>query len=143
VKTAALSCLLLLIASSVTAEPIASGAIQVIDGDTIAIRGQTVRLVGFDTPEGGVNARCEAERSLAAKAANKLRQLVAAGGLDLSQVACACPPGTEGTTACNYGRACGLLKAAGKDIAGLLIAGGLAKPYHCSRDRCPRREPWC
>jgi hypothetical protein len=31
----------------------------VIDGDTIATRGQTVRLVGFDTPEAGPNAGCE------------------------------------------------------------------------------------
>jgi len=52
-RTAALSCLLLLIASSATAEPIASGAIQVIDGDTITSQGKTVRLVGFDTPEAG------------------------------------------------------------------------------------------
>ena len=47
----ALCCLLLLIATTATAEPIPPGAIQVIDGDTISTRGQTVRLVGFDTPE--------------------------------------------------------------------------------------------
>ena len=133
---------ILIAATMASAEPIQPGAVQVIDGDTIGIGGKTVRLVGFDTPE-AVNARCEAERSLAAKATDKLRQLVAAGGLDLSQVACACPPGTEGTTACNYGRSCGVLKAAGKDVGELLIIEGLAKPYLCSGTRCPRREQWC
>jgi endonuclease YncB( thermonuclease family) len=123
--------------------PIPSGSIQVLDGDTIGTQGKTVRLVGFDTPEGGMNARCESERSLAASATSKLRQLVAAGGLELTLKPCAFRGGTEGTQACNYGRACGVLTAAGKDVAGLLIADGLAKPFHCSRDRCPRREPWC
>ena len=105
-------------------------------------RGQKVRIVAFNATR-QMNARCEAERTLAAKAAGKLRQLVAAGGLDLSQVACACPSGTEGTPACNYGRACGVLMAAGKDVGDLLIMEGLARPYVCSGTRCPRREPWC
>src|SRR5688572_23583067 len=95
------ACVLLLIASSATAEPISSSAIQIIDGDTIRTRGRTVRLVGFDTPEAGMNALCEAERTLAAKATGKLRQLVAGGGLDLLMVPCACPSGTEGTQAWN------------------------------------------
>ena len=129
------ACVLLLIASSATAKPIPSDAIQVIDGDTISARGRTVRLVGFDTPEAGMNAVCEAERTLAVQATSKLRQLVAGGGLQLSLVPCACPPGTDGTQACNYGRSCGVLKAAGH--------GSLARSYLCSDTRCPRRELWC
>ena len=142
-KIAALACLLLFIASMARAEPIPSGAIQVIDGDTISTRGQTVRLIGFDAPEAGMNAQCEAERTLAARATAKLRQLIAGGGLDLSLVRCSCPAGTEGTQDCNHGRACGVLKVAAGDVAELLIAEGLAKPFHCSRTRCPRRQPWC
>ena len=138
-----LVCLLLLVTWSATAEPVSPGAIQVIDGDTISAQGKTVRLVGFNTPEAGMNSGCEAERTLAARATAKLRQLVADGGLDLTLVRCSCPTGTEGTAACNRGRACGVLKAAGRDMAAALIAEGLARPYHCSRDRCPRREPWC
>ena len=42
--TSLLSCVMLLIASSATAEPIRSGAIQVIDGDTISASGRTTRL---------------------------------------------------------------------------------------------------
>ena len=135
--------LLLALATTVVAEPIPSGAIHVIDGDTISTRGQTVRLIGFDTPEGGMNAGCEAERVLAARATAKLRQLLADNGLDLTLVRCSCQVGTVGTQACNHGRACGILKVTGKDVAELLIAEGLAKPFHCRRDRCPRGEPWC
>ena len=102
-KIATLAYVVALIASSAAAEPIATGAIQVIDGDTISSRGQTVRLVGFDTPEAGMNAMCEAERNLAARATSKLRQLVAGGGLDLTLVRCSCPAGTEGTPACIEG----------------------------------------
>ena len=61
--------------------------------------------------------------------------------LDLSLVRCSCPAGTEGTQACNYGRSCGVLKVTGKDVAELLIMEGLAKPFHCSRDGSPKREP--
>jgi endonuclease YncB( thermonuclease family) len=84
------------------------------DGDTISTEGKTVRLVGFDTPEAGMNAKCEAERALAPKATFRLRQIIASGGLSLSLVPCARRPGTEGTPACNYGRACGVLTAAGQ-----------------------------
>ena len=84
-------------------EPIAPGAVQVVDGDTIRLRRQTVRLVGFDTPEAGIDARCEGERNLAARATARLRALVAGGRLDLQIVSCSCRPGTEDTQRCNYG----------------------------------------
>jgi hypothetical protein len=62
--------ILMLIATvaSSAAEPIAPGAIEVIDGDTIRQHGRSVRLVGFDAPESGLRAQCESERTLAAKA---------------------------------------------------------------------------
>ena len=72
------------------ADAIAPGAVQVLDSDTIEARGETVRLVGVDTPESGINARCEGERNLAARATVRLRALVAGGGLDLQIVRCSC-----------------------------------------------------
>jgi endonuclease YncB( thermonuclease family) len=125
------------------AEPISRGAIEVIDGDTIRAHDRTVRLVGFDAPESGFRARCEAERTLAAKAAFRLRQLVSRGGLDLTLIPCSCRAGTEGTPRCNYGRACGILTAAGDDVGAILISEGLARRYVCGRTSCPKREPWC
>src|ERR1044072_5726918 len=90
-----------------SAEAISPHEITVVDGDTIRARGRTVRLIGFDSPESGSLARCDRERDTADRAAAHMRNLVAGGGLELRLVRCSCRPGTEGTSSCNYGRACG------------------------------------
>jgi endonuclease YncB( thermonuclease family) len=117
--------------------------IQVIDGDTIRANGQVYRLVGYDAPESGLQAKCESERTLAARATSRLRQIVTAGGLRLERVPCACASGTEGTQRCNYGRLCAVLTSAGRDVGALMIAEGLARQYVCTNTRCPQRQGWC
>jgi endonuclease YncB( thermonuclease family) len=75
-------CILLLAAAFVFrahATPIDSRSVEILDGDTIRVGTTTIRLVGFNTPEPGSQAKCEAERTLAAKASWRLRQLVSAG----------------------------------------------------------------
>jgi endonuclease YncB( thermonuclease family) len=124
-------------------EPLSANAIDVVDGDTIRTRGRTIRLVGIDTPEAGNHARCERERELATRATMRLRQLASRDDLDLRLVSCACPRGTEGTPACNYGRACGVLRSGGRDVADILIAERLARRYECRRSFCPPRSDWC
>src|SRR5439155_24406799 len=84
-----------------------SNPIEVIDGDTVRMNGTPYRLTGFDTPERGDKARCEDERRRAEKATQRLRDLIATGNARLTRVACACQPGEEGTSRCNYGRLCG------------------------------------
>jgi endonuclease YncB( thermonuclease family) len=121
-------------------------AIVVLDGDTIRIDGRkpNVRLVGFNTPETGRRAQCKAEQDLGDAATRRLHQLVNGGTLDFHYVACACPQGTEGTDRCNYGRRCGVLKANGRDVGSILIAEGLAVPFHCYAASCPPTpRPWC
>jgi endonuclease YncB( thermonuclease family) len=100
-------------------------------------------LVGFDTPETGLRAKCEAERTLAHKATQRLRNLVAQGALDLVEVRCSCPPSTEGTRRCNYGRSCGVLTSRKTDVGAILMNEKLARPYVCGPMHCPRRESWC
>ena len=117
--------------------------IEVLDGDSIRSGRQVYRLVGFSTPESGDNAACEHERSLAAEATRRLRELVAGAELDLRRVPCACPRGTEGTGQCNYGRLCGTLSVRGQDVGTILIAEGLAERYVRGPASCPPRKSWC
>jgi endonuclease YncB( thermonuclease family) len=83
---------------AVSAAPIASNDVRVIDGDTIRVhhRHPDVRLVGFNAPETR-RANCPWERELGDKATRRLRDLVRSSQLDFEFVPCACPLGTEGT----------------------------------------------
>jgi micrococcal nuclease len=117
--------------------------IHVIDGDTVRLDGQTIRLVGFNAPE-TVRPECDRERELGDRATQRVRQLVANGRLELDFLPCSCPPGTQGTPSCNYGRRCASLRAHGRDVGAVLIAEGLAVPFHCGGTRCPPTpRSWC
>lgn len=129
--------------SSQPSGPYFSRGISVTDGDTVNVQGQAFRLVGFNAPE-TYRAECASEKALGNRATSRLRSLLAAGNVSLQPVACACPPGTEGTDACNYGRSCGILRAAGRDVGAILISEGLAVPFNCRGNSCPPTpRPWC
>ena len=132
-----------LVSAASNADAISPSEITVIDGDTIRARGRTVRLVGFDAPESGSLAKCDRERQIADRAAAHMRGLVSGGGLELRLVRCSCRPGTEGTSLCNYGRACGELRSNGRDVAGIMIGLSLARSYICGASSCPPRGSWC
>jgi endonuclease YncB( thermonuclease family) len=143
----ALAAAIIMAASGVvtsTADPAKPSDIHVIDGDTIEALGKRIRLVGFDTPELGDQAHCGLERMLAARATSRLRQMVQlSNDIDLQIVECSCRPGTEGTMACNYKRACGYLTIDGQDVGDVLTAENLAHPLVCGKRACPRRVSWC
>ncbi len=122
--------------------PVAHG-ISVVDGDTIRIDGKLTRLVGFNAPETW-KPNCAAERNLGEAATRRLRQLVEGGAARFAGVRCACRSGTEGTSACNYGRACGSLQVDGHDVGSILISEGLAVRFVCGTTGCPPTpRPWC
>ena len=130
--------------------PSSSGTIihnsfSITDGDTIRISGENkgTRLVGFNTPE-TFSPRCEREAQLGRRATARLKEIVASSDMELVKVPCACPSGTEGTDACNFGRSCGVLRANGKDVGDILISEGLAVRFVCGRTSCPSTpRPWC
>jgi endonuclease YncB( thermonuclease family) len=144
IKRLSMALMFVAISSVASSDPVAPGDIYVVDGDTIDVHGQRIRLIDFDAPELGGHAHCGLERMLAARAASRLRQMIQLStDIDLQIVDCSCRPGTEGTRVCNYGRACGYLTVDGQDVGDVLIAEKLAHSYVCGRYSCPKRKPWC
>ncbi|ESZ08705.1 membrane protein [Mesorhizobium sp. L2C089B000] len=126
-------------------KPLARSQFTITDGDTIRLNGAAkgTRLVGFNAPE-SIEPRCDAEGDLGRRAKARLKELAAAAKLELKMVPCSCPPGTEGTGACNYGRSCGSLFADGRDVGDVLVSEGLAVPFVCGSTSCPPTpRPWC
>jgi len=116
------------IATDASAERIDPASIRVIDGDTIELHGQTVRLVGFDTPETW-KSECDFERVLGQQAAARLVELVSSGRVvDVMLL-----PGRD-----RYNRGLGRLFIGNVDVSEILTTEGLARPYEGGR-----REGWC
>jgi endonuclease YncB( thermonuclease family) len=102
----------------------------IIDGDTVRIDGEKIRLRDIDAPEPG--GKCYRERDIAARSAERLRQLLATG-----------PAAIERYGADRYGRTLADLTIAGADVGATLIAEGLARPQGIMvRLKVPRRAFW-
>lgn len=120
---------------SLSADTVAVEVIRVVDGDTLHVelpsgRVEVVRLQGFDTPEVGGRAECQAERMLGQLATTVLRSTLDKSALTLK---------TEWETD-RWGRllATGLLDE-DVDLADVMIGVGIALPYD---GRGPRPD-WC
>lgn len=115
---------LLLILSLGAARP----AIWVIDGDTIDIRGERVRVVNLDAPDVGSHARCpiEERRGQSAKA-YAIRLVRAASNIGVTDRA-----GQD-----RYGRSLARVTLDGQDFAGMMIAAGHGRPWQ------GRSSDWC
>lgn len=120
-----------------------AGSIRVIDGDTVDVAGERFRLIGLNTPE-TFEPRCSREYALGMRAKERLGELLSTGTPALTKMPCACPPGTEGTDRCNYGRSCGVLTVNGTDVAKTLVGEGRAVAFYCGETSCPPLpRPWC
>jgi len=97
----------------------------VIDGDTVWVDGEKIRLAGIDAPE--IDGRCSYERDLAQRASHRLSELLSAEPFTVSR------SGTD-----RYGRTLGALHLQGHGDAGsILVREGLARVW------TGRRMPWC
>ncbi|RWP11035.1 MAG: thermonuclease family protein [Mesorhizobium sp.] len=118
---------------------------SITDGDTIRLNGAAkgTRLSASMRPNASSQG-CDAEGNLGRRAKARLTELVATAKLELEMVPCSCPVGTQGTDKCNYGRSCGVLFAAGRDVGVVLVSEGLAVPFVCGSTNCPQTpRPWC
>ena len=109
-------------------ETVDPGGLSVVDGDTVRRAGQTIRLVGYDTPE-TYRAECEAERTRGDAATARLRELLAqASSAQLSYL-----PRQD-----RYVRDLARLTIDGRDVAATMVREGHARSYSGGQ-----RESWC
>jgi endonuclease YncB( thermonuclease family) len=102
--------------------------LTVVDGDTVNLGGQSIRLVGFDTPE-TYRAQCASERSLGDAATDRLRDLLARA----SSAKLVYLPHRD-----QYGRDLARLMLDGRDVAQIMVDEGFARPYAGGQ-----RSSWC
>lgn len=120
----ALACML---ASPALAQPH-----RVIDGDTIELNGETIRLLDIDTPE-TFKPRCARERGIGLAAKARLVGLLARGNITLDR------GGRD-----RYKRTLAKVYVDGKDVGAVLLAEGHALPYRPGRDaKAWRQAQWC
>ena len=109
-----------------SAPTVPAPAVRVIDGDTLDVAGERVRIVNIDTPEMPPKAQCASEADGALRARDRLQALVAAGEVGLDRT------GTD-----RYGRTLAYVSVDGADAGRTLVAEGLARPWE------GRRRSWC
>lgn len=99
---------------------------RVVDGDTIKIGDETIRIENLDTPEKGSRAECLAEQMLADLATKRLQEILT--GVQLVIVR----SGTD-----RYDRTLATLFADGKDVGATLVEEGFSRPWE------GRQVDWC
>ena len=101
----------------------------VVDGDTLWIGGEKVRLSDINTPETG-DPGCAREAALGERATSRLTELVNAGEVTLVR-------GWGEDDRDRYGRLLREVHVGGASVGGTLMAEGLAHEWR------GRREGWC
>ncbi|NTF18225.1 thermonuclease family protein [Agrobacterium rubi] len=117
--------------------------IYVIDGDTVSINQERIRLDGIDAPE--LKGKCTNERELARKAHHRLAELIDGSRLVVSRTPVGARKGEFGMEqqfkTDRYGRTLAPLIADGHDVGEAILREGLARKWTKKWDG--REEPWC
>jgi len=101
-------------------------ALYVVDGDTIRLDGERIRIVGLDAPETRL-AKCESERSRGYAAKAALLKMLKGQELDIKR---------QGID--RYGRTLAVVRVHGRNVAHEMIRAGHARAYWGGR-----RKGWC
>ena len=104
----------------------------IIDGDTIALGSERVRILNIDAPETR-GSRCERELVLGLKAKERLAVLLRAGWVDVER---------DGQD--RYRRTLARLSVGGRDVGTVLVREGLALPWQSGPEaKEARLRHWC
>ena len=99
----------------------------VVDGDTIWLEGQKIRIADIDTPETH-DYRCPSEKALGDRATQRLRKLLNDGSVTLQSI---------DRDEDRYGRKLRIVLVNGTSVGDTLVGEGLARWYGSGR------RPWC
>ena len=104
----------------------------IIDGDTIALGSERVRILNIDAPETR-GSRCERELVMGFKAKERLAILLRAGWVDVDR---------DGQD--RYRRTLARLSVGGRDVGTILVREGLALPWQSGPEaKEARLRHWC
>lgn len=102
--------------------------VNVIDGDTITIRGEKIRILGINAPE--LKGKCREESVRALRARSYLMKLLESGKVEIDR---------DGFD--RYRRTLATVSVGGADVGRALMREGLARKWVQSYDG--QQEPWC
>lgn len=106
---------------------VGGGTNCVVDGDTIWLKGQKIRIADIDAPETH-DPRCASEKQLGDRATRRLHDLLESGAISLRPI-----DRDEDV----YGRKLRIVLVNGKSVGDTLVSEGLARYYGHGR------RPWC
>lgn len=101
-------------------------ALRIIDGDTVALGEERIRLIGIDAPEHGGRAECRAEELLGELAARRLAEILQEELVAIDR------HGRD-----YFGRTLARIETSGGDVGERLLQEGYAEVYD------GRRFDWC
>lgn len=109
--------------------PAIASDIYAIDGDTIVVSGEHIRILNIDAPEIG-HPKCDAELRLGMVAKRRMQEVIEGGQVSLER-------GDKGRLKDRYGRSLARVFVDGQDAGEVLVKEGLAREWD------GKRHPWC